>query len=96
MFGVTWETPIMVASTDPAELQRASQAMADAMAASIRSAPHQWYSFKPVWPADPAESADLERRGRAMQAGQRDPGPGGDLPRDEADQVGTDRLGAVS
>jgi len=96
MFGVSWETPIVVASTGPAELQRATQAMADAMAASIRAAPHQWYSFKPVWPTSPAESADLERRGRAMQAGQRDPGPGCDLPRDEADQVGTDRLGAMS
>lgn len=92
-FGVSWETPIVVASTDPAELQRASQAIADAMAASIRSAPHQWYSFKPLWPASPAESADLERRGREMQAGRPDPGPGRDLPRDEADQVGTDRPG---
>jgi hypothetical protein len=88
MFGVSWDAPIVVASTDPAELQRASQAMADAMADAIRRAPEQWYSFKPVWPASAAESADLERRGRAMQAGQPDPGPARDLPRDEADQVG--------
>jgi KDO2-lipid IV(A) lauroyltransferase len=93
-FGVTWTTPIVVASNDPAELQRASQEMADAMADAIRAAPHQWYSFKPLWPASAAESADLERRGRAMQAGLPDPGPGRGLPRDEADGVETERVGA--
>ena len=75
LFEVDFGVPIDVASTGPAELQRATQAMADALAASIGLAPHQWYSFKPLWPADAAESADLERRGRAMQAGQPDPGP---------------------
>lgn len=68
--------PIIVASAEPAELQRATQAIADALAESIRPAPEQWYSFKPIWPATAAESADLERRARAMQAGQPDPGPG--------------------
>ena len=87
-FGVFWDAPIVVASNDPAELQRASQELADAMAGAIRAAPHQWYSFKPLWPAGDAEGADLERRARAMQAGRPDPGPGRDLPRDEADQVG--------
>jgi len=67
---------IVVASTEPAELQRATQAIADALAESIRPAPEQWYSFKPIWPETAAESADLERRARAMQAGQPDPGPG--------------------
>ena len=57
----------------------------------IAAAPHQWYSFKPMWPASEVEAADLERRALAMQAGQPDPGPGRGLPRDEADQVGTDR-----
>ena len=94
VFGVSWDIPIVVASSDPAELQRATQAMADAMAVYIRNAPEQWYSFKPLWPASPLESADLERRGRMMQAGQPDPGPGRDLPRDEADQVGADLMGA--
>jgi KDO2-lipid IV(A) lauroyltransferase len=87
-FGVFWDAPIVVASNDPAELQRASQELADAMTGAIRAAPHQWYSFKPLWPAGDAEGADLERRARAMQAGRPDPGPGRDLPRDEADQVG--------
>ena len=75
LFEVDFGIPIDVASTDPAELQRATQAMADALAVAIGAAPHQWYSFKPLWPADAAESADLERRGRAMQAGRPDPGP---------------------
>jgi len=88
-FGVFWDVPIVVASSDPAELQRATQAMADAMAEPIRSAPHQWYSFKPLWPASAAEGADLERRALAMQAGLPDPGPARDLPRDEADEAAT-------
>ena len=87
--------PISVASSDPADLQRATQAIADAVADSIRPAPEQWYSFKPIWPATAAEAADLERRALAMQAGRPDPGPARDLPRDEADQVEADRVGAT-
>ncbi len=93
-FGVWWGDPIDVLTEDPAELQRATQAMADALAASVAVAPHQWYSFKPLWPESAAESVDLERRALAMQAGQPDPGPRSDLPRDAADQVGTDPVGA--
>jgi KDO2-lipid IV(A) lauroyltransferase len=76
-FVVSWPEPIDVASSDPAELQRATQAIADALTANIGAAPDQWYSFKPIWPGDPAEIADLERRARLMQAGIADPGPGG-------------------
>ena len=79
--------PIVVPSTGPADLQRATQAIADAIALTIRPAPEQWYSFKPIWPATDAESADLERRGLAMQAGRPDPGPAPGLPKDEADQA---------
>jgi phosphatidylinositol dimannoside acyltransferase len=67
--------PIRVASTDPAELQRATQAMADELEVMVGLAPEQWYSFKPLWPASPDAAADLERRARIMQAGQPDPGP---------------------
>jgi len=84
---VTLGDPIVVASTNPAEIQRATQAIADALVRSIRPAPEQWYSFKPIWPAGAAESIDLERRASAMQAGLPDPGPARDKPRDEADQV---------
>jgi lauroyl/myristoyl acyltransferase len=74
-FHVSWSTPIDVLSSDPAELQRVTQAMADELAASIAAAPDQWYSFKPMWPATPEEAADLERRAGVMQAGLPDPGP---------------------
>jgi len=75
-YDASWDEAIVVASMDPAELQRATQAIADALAVNIGGAPDQWYSFKPIWPADPAEIADLERRARLMQAGVVDPGPG--------------------
>ena len=87
-FDVTWASPIDVLPDDPAALQRASQAMADALAATIGTAPEQWYSFKPIWPATAAEAADLERRAGVMLAGRPDPGPGRGLPRDEADAAG--------
>jgi KDO2-lipid IV(A) lauroyltransferase len=84
---VILDEPIVVASSEPAELQRATQAIADSVARAIRPAPEQWYSFKPVWPATETEAADLQRRALAMQAGRPDPGPSRELPRDEADQA---------
>jgi KDO2-lipid IV(A) lauroyltransferase len=78
-FHVSWPDPIDVRSSDPAELQRATQAIADALAANISAAPDQWYTFKPIWPGDPAEIADLERRALLMQAGTPDPGPAAGL-----------------
>ncbi len=86
---VTLGDPIVVTSSEPAEIQRATQAIADALERSIAPAPEQWYSFKPIWPATAAESADLERRAAAMQAGRPDPGPSPDQPHDPADQVET-------
>ena len=47
---------------EPAEIQRATQAIADALAATIAAAPEQWYSFKPLWPATEAEQAALAAR----------------------------------
>jgi hypothetical protein len=91
---VTLGEPIVVASTGPADLQRATQAIADAVALTVRPAPEQWYSFKPIWPASAWESADLEHRAIAMQAGLPDPGPSRALPRDEADQINVDRVKA--
>ena len=79
--------PILVLSAGPADLQRATQAIADAVAATVRPAPEQWYSFKPIWPATAEESADLERRAAAMQAGLPDPGPAQGLPRHESDRL---------
>ena len=55
--------PIGVASTDPAEILRATQEIADALERTIAAAPDQWYSFKPMWPATAAESGRRSRRG---------------------------------
>lgn len=74
-FHVSWPAPIDLTSNDPAELQRATQSMADALATTIAAAPDQWYSFKPIWPATADEAADLERRAGLMQSGVPDPGP---------------------
>jgi KDO2-lipid IV(A) lauroyltransferase len=92
-FDVSWSAPIDVPSSDPAELQRATQAMADALGETIREAPEQWYNFKPIWPASDVEAADLARRAARMQAGFPDPGPGRDLPRDAADGVEAEGTG---
>jgi phosphatidylinositol dimannoside acyltransferase len=68
-FAVAWSEPIEVLSSAPAEIQAATQAVADALAATIEAAPQQWYSFKPMWPETPEEAAELARRAAAMQAG---------------------------
>ena len=59
-----------VPSSDPADLQRATQRIADALERTVAAAPEQWYSFKPVWPADPEEASRLEARAAAMLAGE--------------------------
>jgi hypothetical protein len=53
--------------------------MADAFAATVAPAPEQWYSFKPVWPTDPAEGKELARRAAMMMANE--PLPGSVSPR---------------
>jgi len=68
-FIVTYSDPILVRSTEPAEIQRATQAVADALAATIAAAPEQWYSFKPLWPATEAEQAALAERAAPVPAG---------------------------
>jgi KDO2-lipid IV(A) lauroyltransferase len=68
-FEVELGQPIDVASTDPAELVRATQAMADSLQASVAAAPEQWYSFKPMWPATAEEQQLLEARAAAALAG---------------------------
>ncbi len=54
--------PIEVADTSPAELARATQAVADALEDMIAVAPEQWYTFKPMWPATEAETHMLATR----------------------------------
>jgi lauroyl/myristoyl acyltransferase len=54
--------PIEVADSSAAELQRATQKIADALEDMISTAPEQWYSFKPVWPETKAEKEALAER----------------------------------
>ena len=63
-----WE-PFTVPTSSPADLQRATQRIADFLEQAVGAAPHQWYSFKPMWPADEAEGARLEARALAMIGG---------------------------
>ena len=63
-FGGDVGTPIRVASSEPAEIARATQAIADALEVPVREAPDQWCVFKPMWPDDPAEEALLAERAR--------------------------------
>ena len=59
--------PIEVADTSPAELARATQAVADALEKMIAEAPDQWYTFKPMWPTSEAETAALAARAEALK-----------------------------
>jgi KDO2-lipid IV(A) lauroyltransferase len=68
-FRLVADAAIHVASSEPAELQRATQAIADALQREIAAAPEQWYSFKPLWPLDPAEQPVLAQRAAEMRAG---------------------------
>jgi lauroyl/myristoyl acyltransferase len=67
-FRPTLDTPILVGSSAPAELQRATQAMADSLQRAIAAAPDQWYSFKPMWPDTADEADELAARAAVMQA----------------------------
>ena len=57
------------ASTEPADIYRATQAIADALGGVIADDPGQWYMFRPVWPQTDADRAraraalDAARRG---------------------------------
>ena len=55
-----------VPSSGPADIQRATQRIADFLEATVRAAPEQWYSFKPMWPDTDEESSELEARAAAM------------------------------
>ena len=61
-FHAEYYNPIEVPDTSPGEVQRATQALAAAVEDMIATAPDQWYSFKPIWPATAEEKAALARR----------------------------------
>ena len=71
MFHVSFSPIITVASAGPADIQRATQQMADALTATIGAAPEQWYSFKPIWPPTDEEAVELAHRADRMLAGDR-------------------------
>jgi lauroyl/myristoyl acyltransferase len=71
MFHVTFSPLITVPSAGPADIQRATQELADALGATIGAAPEQWYSFKPIWPPTEEEAAELADRAARMLAGDR-------------------------
>jgi KDO2-lipid IV(A) lauroyltransferase len=60
LYRLEMQEDFTVPSSDPADIQRATQRIADALQATIAAAPEQWYSFKPMWPEDPAEARSLE------------------------------------
>jgi KDO2-lipid IV(A) lauroyltransferase len=61
--------PVHCAGTDPAELHRATQEIADALSSVLARDPGQWYMFRPVWPQTDEDRAfartalDAARRG---------------------------------
>lgn len=58
------------ASTDPAEVYRATQAVADALAGVIAEDPGQWYMFRPVWPQTDADRAQARAALEAARRGE--------------------------
>jgi phosphatidylinositol dimannoside acyltransferase len=64
-----------VPSSSPADIQRATQRIADFLEATVGAAPEQWYSFKPMWPDTDEEARDLEARAAAILADRRNEGP---------------------
>jgi KDO2-lipid IV(A) lauroyltransferase len=65
-YRLTHDALIEPASTTPADIQRATQLVADALERAIAEAPEQWYSFKPMWPATLEEEAELQRRAAGL------------------------------
>jgi lauroyl/myristoyl acyltransferase len=60
--------PFTVPSSSPADVQRATQRIADFLEDAVGKAPEQWYSFKPMWPEDEEDATLLEARAAEMLA----------------------------
>jgi KDO2-lipid IV(A) lauroyltransferase len=66
-----WGYPLIrAASTEPAEIHRATQALADALGDVLVRDPGQWYMFRSVWPRTAAERADAAAALERAQAGE--------------------------
>jgi len=57
-------------STEPAEVYRATQAVADALGGVIAEDPAQWYMFRPVWPQTAADRAQARAALAAARRGE--------------------------
>jgi KDO2-lipid IV(A) lauroyltransferase len=75
-FRVEGYEPFTVPSSEPADIQRATQRIADFLEEAVGAAPHQWYSFKALWPETDEESRELEARAAMMLAGSAAPSTG--------------------
>ena len=65
----TWGLPLITAASDePAEIYRATQALADALGSAIAEDPGQWYMFRSVWPQT---EVDRARAREALAAARR-------------------------
>jgi KDO2-lipid IV(A) lauroyltransferase len=60
---------IQCASTEPAEVYRATQAVADSLGEVIADDPGQWYMFRPVWPQTDADRAHAREALAAARRG---------------------------
>ena len=61
---------VRAASDDPAELHRATQAVADALGQVISADAGQWYMFRPVWPQTDADRARARATLEAARRGE--------------------------
>ena len=62
--------PIEAGDGSPQDLERITQAIADALGAMVTEAPEQWYTFKPMWPAGETEVASLRSRAASDLGGE--------------------------
>ena len=62
--------PIHCTSTEPAEIHRATQAVADALSSVIAEDPGQWYMFRSVWPQTDADRAQAREALAAARRGE--------------------------
>ncbi|MGI8871280.1 MAG: lysophospholipid acyltransferase family protein [Candidatus Limnocylindria bacterium] len=61
---------VRAASSEPAEIHRATQQVADELAEVIADDPGQWYMFRPVWPQTDADRAFARAALASARAGE--------------------------
>jgi lauroyl/myristoyl acyltransferase len=61
---------IRASSTEPAEVFRATQQLADELGRVVSADPGQWYMFRPVWPQTDAQRDHARRALEAARRGE--------------------------